>query len=98
MTGNLRDNLKSIYKHEEARLGIVLKGTLSSFLKIDDHQIKLVNIFPTLSGVRATYSVGDMSLALNHPEGTTDIIINGTPIRVKNLVDIGRALQMVDNR
>lgn len=98
MTENLRDSLKVKYKAEEVILGTRLKGTLSSFLKIDDFQIKLDNISPTLTGVRAMYSVGGLNFALNHPEDTIDIIVNGSPIRVKNLVDIGRVLQMEDNK
>lgn len=98
MAKDLKDSLKSIYKEEETRLGTILKGTLASFLKIDDSQIKLDNISPTLTGVRAIFSVGDLNFSLSHPENTTDIIVNGSPIRVKSLVDVGRILQIEDNK
>lgn len=98
MTKDLEDRLKSIYKEDETRLGIILKGTLASFLKIEDSEIKLDNISPTLTGVRATFSVGDLRFDLCHPENTTDIIINGSPMIVKNLVDVGRILQIQDNK
>lgn len=95
---SLKENLKSIYKEEETRHGNVLKGTLASFLNVNSSEIKLENISPTMTGVCATFSVEELRFHLHHPESTIDIDINGSPIRVKSLADVGRILQIQDNK
>jgi hypothetical protein len=96
MSGSLRDKLLCDYKAEEEKAKKKARGTLSSFLGIDEEQIAVITAGPDDKGIRVHLIIKEdeevYQFYYQHPSAKIDFAMDGNIYPVENRAEVGRII------
>lgn len=95
---DIKEKLKGCYDVEETKVKAIARGTLSSFLGIDEKDVSVHGAGPNDTGIRVYLEAGDLSFIYNHPSKKIEFSLDGNLYDVGTRADVGRIITFKENK